>query len=63
VSLLDPKVCSAVLCNYSKLKGESETRFESDLYYLMIAFDEISTIALKDFPVYEKIVTYKIDGL
>jgi hypothetical protein len=29
----------------------------------MIAFDEISTIALKDFPVYEKIVTYKIDGL
>lgn len=63
VSLLDPKVCSAILCNYSKLKEESEGKFDNDLYYLMSSFDDISTIALKDYPLYEKIVIYKIDGM
>jgi hypothetical protein len=63
VSLLDPKICSAILCNYAKLKEDGFGRFNSDLYYLMEAFDEISEIALKDFPMYERIVTYKIDGL
>ena len=29
----------------------------------MDAFDEISTIALKNFPIYERIVECKIDGL
>ena len=63
VSLVDPKVCSAILCNYSKLKGESEAKFYSDLYYLMRAFDDISAVALQKYPLYEKIVIYKIDGL
>ncbi len=63
VSLLDPKVCSAILCNYSKLKGESEAKFYSDLYYLMLAFDDISEKALADYPLYEKIVIYKVDGM
>ena len=63
VSLLDPKVCSAILCNYAKLKEDGAERFNGDLFYLMEAFDEVSEIALKDFPLYERIVTYKIDGL
>ena len=63
VSLLDPKVCSAILCNYSRLKQDSSDQFEGDLYYLMDAFDEISTVALKNFPIYERIVECKIDGL
>ena len=63
VSLLDPAVCSAILCNYSKLKGESETRFTSDLYYLMLSFDDISSKALENYPIYEAIVTYKIDSM
>ena len=63
VSLMDPEVCSAILCNYSKLKQDSWDQFEGDLYYLMIAFDELSEIALKDYPLYERIVDYKIDGL
>ena len=63
VSLLDPKVCSIILCNYSKLRGECAEHFDSDLYYLMSDFDEISTIALKKYPLYEKIVLYKIDGM
>ncbi len=63
VSLLDPAVCSAILCNYSRLKQDSSDQFEGDLYYLMDAFDEIADIALKEYPLYEKIVECKIDGL
>ena len=63
VSLIDPQVCSAILCNYSKLKGESEAKFNSDLYYLINSFDAISEKALKNYPLYEKIVIYKIDGM
>ena len=63
VSLLNPTVCSAILCNYSRLKEDSFDRFEGDLYYLMLAFDEIADKALKEYPLYEKIVECKVDGL
>lgn len=63
VSLLNPVVCSAILCNYSRLKEDSFDRFEDDLYYLMLAFDEIADKALKEYPLYEKIVECKVDGL
>ena len=63
VSLLDPAVCSAILCNYSRLKQDSFDQFEGDLYYLMDAFDQIADIALKEYPLYDKIVECKIDGL
>ena len=53
VSLLNPVVCSAILCNYSRLKEDSFDRFEGDLYYLMLAFDEIADKALKEYPLYE----------
>ena len=61
--MLDPAVCSAILCNYSRLKQDSSDQFEGDLYYLMDAFDEVADIALKEYPLYEKIVECKIDGL
>ena len=63
VSLIDPKVCSAILCNYSKLKGDSEDAVNSDLRCLLQDFDNIVTIALKKYPIYEKIIIYKIDGI
>ena len=62
VSLCDPKVCSAVLCNYSKLKESGDGNFYSDTWYFMEDFDRIATTALADFPVYERIVELKIDG-
>ena len=62
VSLCDPKVCSLILCNYSQLKEDGWGRFENDLWYLMEAFDEISTAALREYPLYEEIVKCKIDG-
>ena len=63
VSLLDQRVCSAILCNYSKLKEESAGKLTKDLYYLMESFDEITSQALANYPLYERIVEYKIDGI
>ena len=62
VSLLDYKVCSAVLCNYSKLRAAGEANFMSDTWFFMEDFDGICGRALKDYPFYERLVEYKIDG-
>lgn len=63
ISLCDPKVCSAILCNYSRLKENSYGKFDSDLYYLMETFDDVCDRALKEYPMYDRIVLYKIDGM
>ena len=63
ISLLDPAVCSAILCNYSRLKQDSWDQFDGDTWYLIHDFDVISDKALKDYPLYERIVEYKIDGM
>ena len=59
----DPKVISAILCNYSRLKQDSWDRFQDDTWYIMQDFDILCEKALKDNKVYDKIVEYKIDGL
>ena len=61
-SLLDYKVCSAVLCNYSKLKAAGEANFISDTWYFMEDFDGVCGRALSNHPYYERLVEYKIDG-
>lgn len=63
VSLCNPKVCSAVLCNYSGLKEQGWGHYNEDLWYFMEDFDEVSDRALKPYPIYEEIVTCKIDGM
>ena len=63
VSLCDPKVVSVILCNYSLMKQESWGEFEKDLWYLMQEFDEVADAALKDYPLYDRICEYKVDGL
>lgn len=62
-SLLNPKVCSAILCNYSRLKQDSYACFDKDLWYLMFDFDDISYKALKKYPLYLRLMEYKIDGM
>ena len=62
VSFMDPNICSAILCNYSKLKEDSYDKFDSDTYYLIKDFENICDKALKEYPLYMKIVQYKIDG-
>ena len=61
-SLCDPEVCQAILCNYSKLKQNSWGDFKGDLYFLMEDFDKVSSDALAEFPLLEKIVECKVDG-
>ena len=63
VSFCDSKVCSAILCNYQDLKFGSEGAFDRDLYYVMHDFDNLLDDALKDYPLYQKIAEYKIQGL
>ena len=63
VSLCDPKIISIILCNYSSMKQDSWGEFEKDLWYLMQEFDEIADAALKDYPLYDRICEYKVDGL
>lgn len=63
ISLCNPKVVSAILCNYSLCKEESWGEFDKDLWYIMDEFDKVADAALKDYPMYDKLVEYKIDGL
>lgn len=63
ITLMDPEVVSAILCNYSKLKEDSYDCFEGDIWYLLQAFEEICDAALKDFPLYLRLVECKIDGM
>lgn len=63
VSFLDPEICSAILCNYSQLKQNGYGQFDNDTWYMMESFDKLSEKALADYPLYERIVDYKIDGL
>ena len=63
VSLCDPKIISIILCNYSSMKQDSWGEFEKDLWYLMQEFDEVADAALKDYPLYDRICEYKVDGL
>lgn len=62
VSLLNPKVISNVLQDYSQLKAAAEGEFMSDTWYFMEDFDEISSRALKNYPYYERLVELKVDG-
>ena len=63
ISLCNPKVCSTILVNYSKLKQSGLENICSDTYYLMDEFDDISSAALEPYPLYYRIVQLKIDGV
>lgn len=63
ITLMDPKTVSAILCNYSRLKEDSYDRFSGDTWYLIQDFDNISAAALEHYPLYERLVTLKIDGV
>jgi len=52
VSLMNPTVCSAILCNYSRLKQDSWEDFEGDTWYLIYDFERTCDKALKSYPLY-----------
>lgn len=63
ISLMNPEICSCILCNYSRLKEDSWDRFEDDTWYLIYDFENICDEALADYPMLMRIVECKIDGL
>ena len=63
ISLLNPSVCSGILCNYSRLKQDSYGHFDTETWYLITDFEKLCDKALADYPMYMRIVEYKIDGL
>ena len=63
ISLINPAVCSAILCNYSKLKEDSWGYFDNDMWYLIYDFEKTCDKALEKYPLYQRIVDCKIDGM
>lgn len=61
-TLLDSKVVSALLCNYSKIKENSYEDFEGDLWYIIMDLENLIDKALADKPIFLTIVKDKIDG-
>ena len=61
ISLMDVRVTSAILCNYSKIKEDSYDQFDGDTWYLIQDFESVCDKALADFPIYQRIVELKID--
>jgi hypothetical protein len=62
-TFLDPKVCEQILCNYSKLKEDSYGNFENDTWYMINDFEKLCDKALENYPLYMRLVEYKIDGM
>ena len=63
ISLINPAVCSAILCNYSKLKEDSWGYFDNDMWYLIYDFERVCDKALEKYPLYQRIIECKIDGM
>ena len=64
INLYDPRHVSALLCHYATLKEDLYAKFTSDAYYLMIDLEDLIDKYIKDkYPIYFKILVYKIDGL
>lgn len=63
ISFFNPKHLSALLCNYSLLKEEAWGNFVNDAYYMMEDLDNLVETTLRDkYPLYYKLLIYKIDG-
>lgn len=62
-SLLNPKVCEAILCNYSRLKEDSWDKFSGDTWYILYDFERVCDKALQPYPLYMRLVEMKIDGM
>lgn len=60
VTLVDPKVCSAIMCNYNSLRSACEYKPGSDLWNLLEEFDKVTEEALADYPMYKTLMDCKI---
>lgn len=61
LSFLDPKAVSAILCNFTKLKTNCHDHLQSDTWYIVRDFEELMHRTLDKYPLYCRIVEYKMD--
>lgn len=63
ISFFNQDHICALLCNYSALKEDCWGKFNWDFWYLMEDLDELIENTLRDdYPLYYKLLIYKIDG-
>lgn len=63
INFYNPTHISALLCNYSKLKEDSWDNLHGDIKWMMEDLDTLIEKSIKnDYPMYYKIIIYKIDG-
>lgn len=63
INLYNPEHVSLLLCNYSKLKQDAYTDFDSDIRWLIWDLENIVDKTLeKEYPLYYDLLIYKIDG-
>lgn len=62
ISFFNPLHISAILCNYSALKSETQGRYSDDFFYLLEDFDKLVAQALKEYPLYLDLIKLKING-
>ena len=60
VSFLNKKVISEVLQVFPALKAHSTNDFQNDLWYFCQDFEKLLEEALEDYPIYQRIVYYKM---
>lgn len=63
ISFCDYHVISEILQLFPALKGRSKGQFESDAWYLVQDFEKLMREALIEYPIYQRIVEYKMDRL
>ena len=63
IVLTSPAVCSAILCDYQRLRTSADNGNFTDTWALLEDFDALRRKALYDFPIYETIVDCKIAGM
>lgn len=61
ISLCDKRITEHILCNYQSLCAKSEGNFLSDLWYLLEDFRRVYRKALYKYPMYHRLVQYKMD--
>lgn len=63
ISFFNPDHVCALLCNYSYLKQDAYGKFDCDSWYMMEDLDNLIECTLRnEYPLYYKLLIYKIDG-
>ena len=63
INFFNPAHIVALLCNYAGLKMETWDKFSVDMRWMLLDLEKLIDGALKEkYPIYYKIVIYKIDG-